>query len=101
MLDEVQKKLINLLSSTEGKVDRIQMSNLFKAYFQTPKHERHEELQLIESTLDIKSEEMELFSEDQGGVTTWMTGWLALKSVPNTHLRPMQQPMLMCFFFNF
>jgi hypothetical protein len=36
---------------------------------------------------------LQLFAEDQGGVTRWMAGWLGggSKSVPNTPLRPNQQ----------
>lgn len=36
---------------------------------------------------------VQLFAEDQGGVTRWMTGWLGggSKSVPSTPLRPNQQ----------
>lgn len=36
---------------------------------------------------------LQLFAEDQGGVTRWMSGWLGggSKSVPSTPLRPSQQ----------
>ncbi|XP_050007399.1 thyroid receptor-interacting protein 11 isoform X2 [Alexandromys fortis] len=94
MLDDAQKKLMNLVSSTEGKVDKVLMRNLFIGHFHAPKNQRHEVLQLMGSILGVKREEMEqLFAEDQGGVTRWMTGWLGggSKSVPNTPLRPNQQ----------
>lgn len=94
MLDDVQKKLMNLVNSTEGKVDKVLMRNLFIGHFHTPKNQRHEVLRLMGSILGIKREEMEqLLNEDQGGVTRWMTGWLGggSKSVPNTPLRPNQQ----------
>ncbi|XP_016000937.2 thyroid receptor-interacting protein 11 isoform X4 [Rousettus aegyptiacus] len=97
MLDDVQKKLMNLVNSTEGKVDKVLMRNLFIGHFHTPKNKRHEVLRLMGSILGIKREEMEqLLNEDQGGVTRWMTGWLGggSKSVPNTPLRPNQQSML-------
>ncbi|XP_004394537.1 PREDICTED: thyroid receptor-interacting protein 11 [Odobenus rosmarus divergens] len=97
MLDDVQKKLMNLVNSTEGKVDKVLMRNLFIGHFHTPKHQRHEVLRLMGSILGIKREEMEqLLHEDQGGVTRWMTGWLGggSKSVPNTPLRPNQQSVL-------
>ncbi|XP_045757371.1 thyroid receptor-interacting protein 11 isoform X1 [Mirounga angustirostris] len=97
MLDDVQKKLMNLVNSTEGKVDKILMRNLFIGHFHTPKHQRHEVLRLMGSILGIKREEMEqLLHGDQGGVTRWMTGWLGggSKSVPNTPLRPNQQSVL-------
>lgn len=94
MLDDTQKKLMNLAHSTEGKVDKVLMRNLFIGHFHTPKHQRREVFRLMGSILDIKKEEMEqLLNEDQGGVTKWMTGWLGggSKSVPNTPLRPSQQ----------
>ncbi|KAM4853054.1 LOW QUALITY PROTEIN: thyroid receptor-interacting protein 11 [Thomomys bottae] len=97
MLDDAQKKLMNLVNSTEGKVDKTLMRNLFIGHFHTPKTKRQEVLRLMGSILGIKKEEMEqLFSEDQGGVTRWMTGWLGggSKSVPNTPLRPNQQSVL-------
>ncbi|XP_037687973.1 thyroid receptor-interacting protein 11 isoform X2 [Choloepus didactylus] len=97
MLDDVQKKLMNLVNSTEGKVDKILMRNLFIGYFHTPKTKRQEVLRLMGSILGIKKEEMEeLFHDDQGGVTRWMSGWLGggSKSVPNTPLRPNQQSLL-------
>ncbi|XP_066133538.1 thyroid receptor-interacting protein 11 [Saccopteryx bilineata] len=94
MLDDVQKKLMDLVNSTEGKVDKVLMRNLFIGHFHTPKNQRHEVLRLMGNILGIKREEMEqLLNEDQGGVTRWMTGWLGggSKSVPNTPLRPNQQ----------
>lgn len=94
MLDDAQKKLMSLVNSTEGKVDKVLMRNLFIGHFHTPKHQRHEVLRLMGSILGVKREEMEqMFAEDQGGVTRWMTGWLGggSKSVPNTPLRPNQQ----------
>ncbi|XP_029093525.1 thyroid receptor-interacting protein 11 isoform X2 [Monodon monoceros] len=97
MLDDVQKKLMNLVNSTEGKVDKVLMRNLFTGHFHTPKNQRHEVLRLMGSILGIKKEEMEqLLNEDQGGVTKWMTGWLGggSKSVPSTPLRPSQQSLL-------
>lgn len=97
MLDDVQKKLMNLVNSTEGKVDKVLMRNLFTGHFHTPKHQRHEVLRLMGSILGIKKEEMDqLLTEDQGGVTRWMTGWLGggSKSVPSTPLRPSQQSLL-------
>ncbi|XP_027725732.1 thyroid receptor-interacting protein 11 [Vombatus ursinus] len=97
MLDDVQNKLMNLINSTEGKVDKVLMRNLFVGHFHTPKNKRHEVLRLMGSILGIKKEEMEqLLNEDQRGVTRWMAGWLGgggSKSVPSTPLRPNQQSM--------
>ncbi|XP_040831081.1 thyroid receptor-interacting protein 11 [Ochotona curzoniae] len=97
MLDDVQKKLMNVLNSTDGKVDKVLMRNLFIGHFHTPKSRRPEVLRLMGSILGVEREEMdELFKEDQGGVTRWMSGWLGggSKSVPNTPLRPNQQSVL-------
>ncbi|XP_058424837.1 thyroid receptor-interacting protein 11-like [Diceros bicornis minor] len=92
MLDEVQKKWMNLVSSMEGKVDKVLVRKLFLDYFQTPKRERQEVLRLMGSTLGMKREEMEwLIQEEHGGLTRWMTGWLGSRSVPSTPLTPNQQ----------
>ncbi|NXN11177.1 TRIPB protein, partial [Indicator maculatus] len=96
MLEDVQNKLLNLMNSTEGKVDKLLMKNLFVGHFHTPKNKRPEVLRLMGSILGIKKEELDqLLSEDQRGVTRWVTGWLGggagSKSVPSTPLRPTQQ----------
>ncbi|KAH0620420.1 hypothetical protein JD844_020848 [Phrynosoma platyrhinos] len=98
MLDDAQNKLMNLINSTEGKVDK----NLFVGHFHTPKNKRHEVLRLMGSILGIKKEELEqLLSEDQTGVTRWVTGWFGggagSKSVPNTPLRPTHQSIFNSF----
>ncbi|NXL27501.1 TRIPB protein, partial [Glaucidium brasilianum] len=96
MLEDVQNKLMNFVNSTEGKVDKVLMRNLFVGHFHTPKNKRPEVLRLMGSILGIKKEELDqLLSEDQRGVTRWVTGWLGggvgSKSVPNTPLRPTHQ----------
>ncbi|XP_065694628.1 thyroid receptor-interacting protein 11 isoform X1 [Patagioenas fasciata] len=96
MLEDVQNKLMNLMNSTEGKVDKLLMKNLFVGHFHTPKNKRPEVLRLMGSILGIKKEELDqLLSEDQRGVTRWVTGWLGggagSKSVPSTPLRPTHQ----------
>ncbi|NXA37073.1 TRIPB protein, partial [Eudromia elegans] len=96
MLEDVQNKLMNLINSTEGKVDKLLMRNLFVGHFHTPKNKRPEVLRLMGSILGIKKEELDqLLSEDQRGVTRWVTSWLGggagSKSVPTTPLRPTQQ----------
>lgn len=69
----------------------VQMRNLFREYFQTLKHERHEVLQLMGSTLRVRSEEKgQLFTWEQRSVTRWTARWLGSESVPHTALRPMQ-----------
>ncbi|XP_010083155.1 PREDICTED: thyroid receptor-interacting protein 11, partial [Pterocles gutturalis] len=96
MLEDVQNKLMNLVNSTEGKVDKLLMRNLFVGHFHTPKNKRPEVLRLMGSILGIKKEELDqLLCEDQRGVTRWVTGWLGggagSKSVPSTPLRPSHQ----------
>nr|XP_032643364.1 thyroid receptor-interacting protein 11-like [Chelonoidis abingdonii] len=97
MLEDAQNKLMNLINSTEGKVDKVLMRNLFIGHFHTPKNKRHEVLRLMGSILGIKKEELDqLVSEDQKGVTRWVTGWLGgggagSKSVPSTPIRPNNQ----------
>ncbi|XP_068004891.1 thyroid receptor-interacting protein 11 [Melanerpes formicivorus] len=96
MLEDVQNKLLNLMNSTEGKVDKLLMKNLFVGHFHTPKNKRPEVLRLMGSILGVKKEELDqLLSEDQRGVTRWVTGWLGggagSKSVPSTPLRPTHQ----------
>ncbi|XP_067403184.1 thyroid receptor-interacting protein 11 isoform X2 [Emydura macquarii macquarii] len=94
MLEDAQNKLMNLINSTEGKVDKVLMRNLFIGHFHTPKNKRHEVLRLMGSILGVKKEEIDqLLSEDHKGVTRWVTGWLGgggagSKSVPSTPLRP-------------
>ncbi|NWX27038.1 TRIPB protein, partial [Notiomystis cincta] len=96
MLEDVQNKLMNLMNSTEGKVDKLLMRNLFIGHFHTPKNKRLEVLRLMGSILGLKKEELDqLLSEEQRGVTRWVTGWLGggagSKSVPTTPLRPTHQ----------
>ncbi|NXB26590.1 TRIPB protein, partial [Rhagologus leucostigma] len=96
MLEDVQNKLMNLMNSTEGKVDKLLMRNLFIGHFHTPKNKRLEVLRLMGSILGLKKDELEqLLCEEQRGVTRWVTGWLGggagSKSVPSTPLRPTHQ----------
>ncbi|KAM4663529.1 thyroid receptor-interacting protein 11 [Discoglossus pictus] len=94
MLDDAQNKLMNLLNSTEGKVDKVLMRNLFVGHFHTPKNKRYEVLRLMGSILGLKRTEMdELLVDENRSVTRWVTGWLGggtsgTKSMPNTPVRP-------------
>nr|XP_009935170.1 PREDICTED: thyroid receptor-interacting protein 11 [Opisthocomus hoazin] len=64
MLEDVQNKLMNLMNSTEGKVDKLLMRNLFVGHFHTPKNKRPEVLRLMGSVLGVKKEELDQsFSE--------------------------------------
>ncbi|XP_071752193.2 thyroid receptor-interacting protein 11 isoform X2 [Centroberyx gerrardi] len=93
MLEEAQDKLMNLLNSTEGKVDKVLMRNLFVGYFHTPKNKRFEVLRLMGSVLGLGREDVEKMLEEDGrhGVTGWVSSWLGgrgAQSVPNTPQRP-------------
>uniref|UniRef100_A0A669DBW7 Thyroid hormone receptor interactor 11 n=1 Tax=Oreochromis niloticus TaxID=8128 RepID=A0A669DBW7_ORENI len=90
MLEEAQRKLMNLLNSTEGKIDKVLMRNLFLGYFHSPKTKRADVLRLMGSVLGLNREDM--LEEDRGhGVTGWVSSWLGSRgaqSVPNTPQRP-------------
>lgn len=93
MLEEAQKKLTNLLSSTEGKVDKVLMRNLFMGYFHTPKNKRAEVLRLMGNVLGLERDDVDKMLDEDGrhGVTGWVSSWLgnrAVQSVPNTPQRP-------------
>lgn len=93
MLDEAQRKLMTLLNSTEGKIDKVLMRNLFLGYFHTPKTKRADVLRLMGSVLGLNREDVDKMLEEDGrhGVTGWMSSWLGgrgAQSVPNTPQRP-------------
>uniref|UniRef100_A0A667YNI7 Thyroid hormone receptor interactor 11 n=1 Tax=Myripristis murdjan TaxID=586833 RepID=A0A667YNI7_9TELE len=95
MLEEAQNKLMNLLNSTEGKVDKVLMRNLFMGYFHTPKNKRAEVVKLMGGVLGLTQDDIERVSmlEEDGrhGVTGWVSSWLGgrgAQSVPTTPLRP-------------
>uniref|UniRef100_A0A667YJB4 Thyroid hormone receptor interactor 11 n=1 Tax=Myripristis murdjan TaxID=586833 RepID=A0A667YJB4_9TELE len=93
MLEEAQNKLMNLLNSTEGKVDKVLMRNLFMGYFHTPKNKRAEVVKLMGGVLGLTQDDIERMLEEDGrhGVTGWVSSWLGgrgAQSVPTTPLRP-------------
>ncbi|CAL8283781.1 unnamed protein product [Lota lota] len=93
MLEEAQTKLMTLLNSTEGKVDKLLMRNLFLGYFHTPQNKRSEVLRLMGNVLDLSREDVDKMLEEDSrpGVTGWVSSWLGGRgahSVPNTPLRP-------------
>uniref|UniRef100_H2T2S0 Thyroid hormone receptor interactor 11 n=1 Tax=Takifugu rubripes TaxID=31033 RepID=H2T2S0_TAKRU len=93
MLEEAQRKLMNLLNSTEGKIDKVLMRNLFLGYFHTPKNKRGDVLKLMGGVLGLNREDIDKMLEEDGrhGVTGWVSSWLGgrgAQSVPNTPQRP-------------
>ncbi|KAF3700879.1 Thyroid receptor-interacting protein 11 [Channa argus] len=93
MLEEAQRKLMLLLNSTEGKIDKVLMRNLFLGYFHTPKTKRADVLKLMGSVLGLNREDIDKLLEEDGrhGVTGWVSSWLGgrgAQSVPNTPQRP-------------
>ncbi|XP_051870745.1 thyroid receptor-interacting protein 11 isoform X2 [Pristis pectinata] len=98
MLEDAQRKLLNLVNNNEGKIDKVLMRNLFVGYFHTPKSKRNEAMRLMGSVLGLKKEEIsQLLDSEYRGVTGWVTSWLGssrasgTQSVPNTPQRPNQQ----------
>ncbi|XP_067848080.1 thyroid receptor-interacting protein 11 [Heptranchias perlo] len=97
MLEDAQKKLMNLVNNSEGKIDKVLMRNLFVGYFHTPKNKRNEAMRLLGSVLGLKKEEIsQLLDSENRGVTGWVTSWLGgsrvsgTQSVPTTPQRPNQ-----------
>ncbi|KAM4542643.1 thyroid receptor-interacting protein 11 [Odontesthes bonariensis] len=93
MLEEAQRKLMHLLNSTEGKIDKVLMRNLFLGYFHTPKAKRADVLRLMGSVLGLSREDVDkmLEEDERHGVSGWMSSWLGgrgAQSVPNTPQRP-------------
>lgn len=93
MLDEAQSKLMELLNSTEGKVDKLLMRNLFLGYFHTPHSKRGEVLRLMGNVLGLSREDVDKMLEEDArpGVGGWVSSWLGgrgAQSVPNTPQRP-------------
>ncbi|XP_019727923.1 thyroid receptor-interacting protein 11 isoform X2 [Hippocampus comes] len=93
MLEEAQKKLMSLLNSTEGKIDKVLMRNLLQGYFHTPRNKRMDVLKLMGSVLGLSREDVEkMLEEDTArGMSGWVSSWLVgrgAQSVPNTPQRP-------------
>lgn len=93
MLEEAQTKLMNLLNSTEGKVDKVLMKNLYLGYFHTPRNKRSEVMRLMGNVLGLDRDEVSELLQEEGksGVTGWVSSLLggrAVQSVPNTPQRP-------------
>lgn len=99
MLEEAQRKLMTLLNTTEGKVDKVLMKNLYLGYFHTPQNKRGEVLRLMGNVLGLDRDEVSqlLQEEVKSGMTGWVSSWLggrAVQSVPNTPQRPTQAQSL-------
>nr|XP_044603475.1 thyroid receptor-interacting protein 11-like [Equus asinus] len=59
MLEDVQKKWTDLVSTLEGKADKALLRKLSMDAFQTARHERREAFRRMGSTLGVEREEME------------------------------------------
>uniref|UniRef100_A0A9L0J1R1 Uncharacterized protein n=1 Tax=Equus asinus TaxID=9793 RepID=A0A9L0J1R1_EQUAS len=95
VLEDVQKKWTDLVSTLEGKADKALLRKLFTDALQSARHERREAFRRMGSTLGVEREEMEqLLQEEQGGLTGWVTGRLGSRSAPDTPRRPNQQSEL-------
>uniref|UniRef100_A0A9L0KBE9 Uncharacterized protein n=1 Tax=Equus asinus TaxID=9793 RepID=A0A9L0KBE9_EQUAS len=95
VLEDVQKKWTDLVSSLEGKADKALLRKLFTDALQSARHERREAFRRMGSTLGVEREAMEqLLQEEQGGLTGWVTGRLGSRSAPDTPRRPSQQSEL-------
>uniref|UniRef100_A0A8C0LCM8 Thyroid hormone receptor interactor 11 n=1 Tax=Canis lupus dingo TaxID=286419 RepID=A0A8C0LCM8_CANLU len=93
VLDETHKKLMNLVSSSEGMVDKTLVRRLLLGYFQAPQKDRPEALRRMGGTLGIKEEDVrQLCRQDQGGVIRCMTGGPGSKSTPKRPVKPDPQP---------
>uniref|UniRef100_A0A8I3MFR5 Thyroid hormone receptor interactor 11 n=1 Tax=Canis lupus familiaris TaxID=9615 RepID=A0A8I3MFR5_CANLF len=93
VLDETHKKLMNLVSSSEGMVDKTLVRRLLLGYFQAPQEDRPEALRRMGGTLGIKEEDVrQLCRQDQGGVIRCMTGGPGSKSTPKRPVKPDPQP---------
>ncbi|XP_072349195.1 thyroid receptor-interacting protein 11 isoform X1 [Scyliorhinus torazame] len=98
MLEDAQKKLLNLVNNSEGRIDKVLMRNLFVGYFHTPKSKRNEAMRLLGCVLELKKEEIsQLLDGENRGVTGWVTSWLGVnrvsgtQSFPSTPQRPNQR----------
>uniref|UniRef100_A0A9L0J8A8 Uncharacterized protein n=1 Tax=Equus asinus TaxID=9793 RepID=A0A9L0J8A8_EQUAS len=95
VLEDVQKKWTDLVSTLEGKADKALLRKLFTDALQSARHERREAFRRMGSTLGVEREEMEqLLQEEQGGLTGWGTGRLGSHSAPDTPRRPNPQSQL-------
>ncbi|CAD7683670.1 unnamed protein product [Nyctereutes procyonoides] len=93
VLDETHKKLMNLVSRSEGMVDKTLVRRLLLGYFQAPQKDRPEALRRMGGTLGIKEEDVrQLCREEQGGVIRCTTGGPGSKSTPKPPVKPDPQP---------
>uniref|UniRef100_G1LER2 GRIP domain-containing protein n=1 Tax=Ailuropoda melanoleuca TaxID=9646 RepID=G1LER2_AILME len=94
VLEDTQKKLMDLVSKSEGMVDKTLLRRLFVGSFQGPDADRQEAIRLMAGTLEIQEDQMrQLFSEGPGGVTSWVTGGPGSRSAPDTPGKPNHRAM--------
>uniref|UniRef100_A0A8C4WV09 Thyroid hormone receptor interactor 11 n=1 Tax=Eptatretus burgeri TaxID=7764 RepID=A0A8C4WV09_EPTBU len=77
LVDDAHSKLMNLLHNSEGKVDKLLMRNLFMGYLSSPRNKRSEVLRLLGGVLGMAKVDLDkLLTDEKGGVTTWVSGFL-------------------------
>ena len=92
ILEDAQKKLMTLVSQSEGMVDKTLLRRLFVGSLQAADAERQEALRLMASTLGIREDQLrQLCSQEPAGVPGGVTGGPGSKSAPNTPAKPDHQ----------
>ncbi|XP_045848902.1 thyroid receptor-interacting protein 11-like [Meles meles] len=92
ILEDTQKKLMTLVSQSEGMVDKTLLRRLFVGSFQAADAERQEALRLMASTLGIREDQLrQLRSQEPAGVPSGVTGGPGSQSAPNTPAKPNHQ----------
>ncbi|XP_064623324.1 thyroid receptor-interacting protein 11-like isoform X2 [Lineus longissimus] len=71
---KAEKEIELLTSSSQEKVDKLIVKNLFLGYFSAPKNKQTEVIKLIGGVLNFNKEEMAKAGIDGSG--GWLTGWL-------------------------
>ncbi|XP_044928595.1 thyroid receptor-interacting protein 11-like [Mustela putorius furo] len=85
ILEDTQRKLMTLVSQSEGMADKALLRRLFVGAFQAADAERQEALSLMASTLGIREDQLrQLRSREPAGVPSGGTGGPGSRSAPNT-----------------
>ncbi|XP_032182750.1 thyroid receptor-interacting protein 11-like [Mustela erminea] len=92
ILEDTQRKLMTLVSQSEGMADKTLLRRLFVGAFQAADAERQEALSLMASTLGIREDQLrQLRSREPAGVPSGGTGGPGSTSAPNTPAKPNHQ----------